>query len=59
MFLRSWEWLRLSEKGNMGDINGDHKGSTHCAKMIRFYSREVLNYFEWASNINKIRKEHA
>lgn len=40
----------------MGEINGNYKGSAHCAKMIRLYSGEVLNCFERASNINKIER---
>lgn len=40
----------------MGEINGDYKGSTHRAQRIRLYSGEVLNYFEQASNINKIER---
>lgn len=41
----------------MGEINGNYKGSAHCAEMIRLYSGEVLNCFEQnPSNINKIER---
>lgn len=37
----------MREKGwEHGEINGNYKGSAHCAEMIRLYSGEVLNCFE-------------